>query len=142
MIPFLKRVNEGKKIRENFLVGGKIFNLTQHTPTKEQSEAGVFDAFSPATVKELLTFKSLPSKEEIQERAFALATVAVSANVSSAMIGGAPFLMSALEKALREKGINPFYAFSKRESIERKKEDGSIVKTTVFRHLGFVEPPV
>jgi hypothetical protein len=55
------------------------------------------------------------------------------------MIGGAPYLMGALEKALRECGFTPVYAFSKRESIDQPQPDGSVRKVAVFRHLGFVE---
>ncbi len=120
-------------------MGSKILNLTQHQPTAEQVEAGVIDASSPATVKELLNFESLPSKEEIRKRAFSLAEMAEEVGVKFAMIGGAPFLMSALEKALKERGVEPLYAFSQRVSVEKKQEDGSIVKTTIFKHLGFVE---
>ena len=49
------------------------------------------------------------------------------------MIGGAPYLMAELEMALGWVGIIPLYAFSVRVSSEK---DG--VKTSVFRHLGFV----
>jgi len=55
------------------------------------------------------------------------------------MIGGAPFLMSALEDALVIAGITPLYAFSVRESVEAEQADGSVRKVAVFRHLGFVE---
>ena len=55
------------------------------------------------------------------------------------MIGGAPFFMGPLERALRENGITPLYAFSKREAADIKQADGSIKKTQIFRHVGFVE---
>lgn len=54
------------------------------------------------------------------------------------MIGGAPFFMSYLEKALEQAKITPVYAFSERVSVDVEKEDGSVVKTAVFKHLGFV----
>jgi len=54
------------------------------------------------------------------------------------MIGGAPYLMATLEKALREVGLNPIYAFSQRVSIDKENPDGSVTKTMVFKHLGFV----
>lgn len=56
----------------------------------------------------------------------------------SAMIGGAPFLMAPLEGALRTRGVIPLYAFSVRESVEEALPDGSVRKTQVFRHAGFV----
>lgn len=55
------------------------------------------------------------------------------------MIGGAPFLMPVLDKALRNYGHRPIYAFSKRESVEKTNPDGTVVKTSVFKHAGFVE---
>ena len=56
------------------------------------------------------------------------------------MIGGAPFLMSPLESALLNNGIEPVYAFSTRESVEKKLPDGSVQKTNIFKHKGFVPP--
>ena len=49
------------------------------------------------------------------------------------------FFMGALEKAVRECGFTPVYAFSKRESEEIPQPDGSVRKVQVFRHCGFVE---
>lgn len=46
--------------------------------------------------------------------------------------------LSPLEKALWEVGIRPLFAFSVRESVERVKDDGSVEKTSVFKHAGFV----
>ena len=56
------------------------------------------------------------------------------------MIGGAPWLMGTLETKLREYGIQPMYAFSRRESVEQKQPDGSVRKVNVFRHAGWVKP--
>ena len=55
-----------------------------------------------------------------------------------AMIGGAPYLMSELEKELWHLGIEPVYAFTKRESVETVGENGEVTKTAVFKHAGFV----
>ena len=45
-----------------------------------------------------------------------------------------------LEEALMKRGIVPLYAFSRREVVETPLPDGSVKKTQVFRHLGFVTP--
>jgi len=93
-------------------------------------------------LRDLLTFNSLPSAEDIVDAAEIAADLA--ADVASAagcrhvMIGGAPFLMSPLERALKERGLIPLYAFSRRESVEETMPDGSVRKTAVFRHQGFV----
>ena len=47
--------------------------------------------------------------------------------------------MSALEKALVDYGVCPYYAFSRRESVEEVQADGSVRKTAVFRHAGFIQ---
>lgn len=116
-------------------------NLTQHNASPDQLKAGVHDCpeHFVARMKELLTFSSLPSKEEIEFRAKALANIALHCGASQAMIGGAPYLMSALEEALKNNGISPVYAYSERVSEEIELEDGSVVKRNVFKHLGFVE---
>lgn len=116
-----------------------IINLTQHVGTAAQAAEGVFEPHDKATVQQLLTFKDLPSKEDILARAEALADIAEKEGASSAMVGGAPYLMGALECALKRRGIQPLYAFSIRESVEETLPTGEVIKKNVFRHLGFVE---
>lgn len=79
-----------------------ILNLTQHAATAEQIAAGVRD-LNPhhgeiQQLKALLTFESLPTAEDVYERAYAIAALAQSYFVDVAMIGGAPYLMGALER--------------------------------------------
>jgi len=118
----------------------EILNLTQHPATPEQIAAGVVDLQGEALelLHSLLDFEELPERPEIQERANKLAGLAVGVGARHAMIGGAPFLMKALEWALQRANITPLYAFSRRESIEERTPDGGVRKTSVFRHLGFV----
>jgi len=136
----------------------KILNLTQHQATPAQLKAGVFepDPDTKQRIRQLLIFSSLPTKAEIEKRARELASIAdwelsslytswdsqaqhSSCRGGYAMIGGAPYLMSALEKALKARGIQPLYAFSRREVVEKVNKDGSVTKTQIFKHLGFVE---
>ena len=121
-----------------------ILNLTQHPATPEQIEAGVVDlpdSVRPALIG-WLTFSQLPSREEIEDRAEALALLADSLlpeeGNPAAMIGGAPYLMAPLEVALRNQRIRPLYAFSVRESAEQVLPDGIVRKTSIFRHAGFI----
>lgn len=114
-----------------------ISNLTQHLATEEQIADGVFN-LSPekrATLQGLLTFEEPPFLFEVLDRAQAIADLCES---RTAMIGGAPFLMSALENALKGKGVEVLYSFSKREVVEVVEKDGSTKKVSVFRHTGFV----
>ena len=126
-----------------------IYNLTMHTATQAQLDAGVVEPseWDKKTIIGLLTFDAHPTREEIRYRADRLANIAANqcdtegryAHFGSAMIGGAPYLMALLEYALDEAGVNPLYAFSMRESVETTAPDGSVVKRNVFRHMGFVE---
>jgi hypothetical protein len=54
------------------------------------------------------------------------------------MIGGAPFFMGILEKVLVCYGFIPVYAFSTRESVEVLQKDGTLRKSSVFKHVDFV----
>ena len=141
-----------------------ILNLTQHLATTEQVKAGVVNVVDNKKLSEKLTFNSMPTAQEVNKAAEYLAALASyeifwqivnksteylcpvenedlihrrRAN-TQVMIGGAPFLMSALEKALKAEGLCPVYAFSQRESVEVILDNGDTRKTAVFRHLGFV----
>ncbi len=126
----------------------RILNLTQHPATPEQQIAGVFDLTTAqrAVVSQWLTFETPPSRLDIQTRARLLAQAADNdsqavgeiGHFDAAMIGGAPYLMGPLEEALWAVRITPLYAFSERESVETIAKDGSVTKTNVFRHKGFV----
>ena len=116
-----------------------ILNLTQHKPTEEQIKAGVIDPSEiKSEIQALLTFDEIPSKEEMEERAIRLARIVYSEGINKAMIGGAPYFMSTLERVLKENGIQPLYAFSKRVVEEVETENG-FEKKVIFKHLGFVE---
>lgn len=126
-----------------------IVNLTQHNPTAEQYVAGVVNLldFQRDEARAFLNFAEMPDDiSEVITRAERLAEMVaqyfgVSINpeiLPCAMIGGAPFMMAPLERALKERGIMPCYAFSVRESVEVTAPDGTVTKTSVFKHKGFV----
>ena len=118
----------------------EILNLTQHSATAEQVTAGVVAPVNHGAVKVLLDFQTLPSVADVWQRAVQLAQLAKASGASHAMIGGAPFLMKELEFQLLAVSVSPLYAFSVRESVESTQPDGSVVKTAVFRHVGFYNP--
>ena len=118
----------------------EIVNLTQHSATAEQVAAGVITLANHSAVKVLLDFATLPTVADIWQRARQLAQLAKASGASHAMIGGAPFLLPELEFQLKAVGVSPLYAFSVRESVESTQPDGSVVKTAVFRHVGFYNP--
>ena len=121
----------------------KILNLTQHLATPLQQEQGVFDLDLELRQGLLLqlNFVEMPTKVSVQLRARHIVRWILSNQIEmdAAMIGGAPFLMSELEFQLKLQKIKPVYAFSKRVSEETVAPDGAVIKTNVFRHVGFVE---
>lgn len=126
-----------------------IINLTQHKASPDQVKAGVMDLSvdDREQLQHLLTFHDTPSASDLKARAREVASLADRQYHADgicpprvAMIGGAPYFMPFLERALRVVSIQPVYAFSKRESIEAPGPDGAVVKRTVFKHMGFVKP--
>ena len=122
----------------------RIVNLTQHQATPEQKEDGVFDLAPEGREKlaALLTFDEPPTAGEICDRARGIADLTRDRGVNAAMIGGAPYLMSALENELSAARILPLYSFSRRESVDTPQPDGSVRKVATFKHAGWVRPPV
>lgn len=125
-----------------------IINMTQHLATEDQVTAGVVNLPDEdrRQLVDLLTFLERPTQQDLQYRADTLAQLAsdVLAQLSrdtydQAMVGGAPYLMAPLERALLRKGIFPVYAFSVRESSDQIQADGSVRKVSTFRHAGWVE---
>lgn len=119
----------------------KIYNLTQHTLTEEQVKDGLLELQpeQAARVRTLLTFDTLPTAAEVQERAQQLAELAAAAGAEGAMLGGAPFLMGPLGSSLRRHGIRTFFAFSQRRSTEVHLADGTVEKRCVFCYEGLIE---
>lgn len=122
-----------------------IINLTQHKATPEQLKEGVIDLpdHLRTALIEALTFEELPTVDEINGRAKFIAHLAFSNDLGKdcvddpipkkALIGGALFLMKPLEEVLTELYVQPLYAFTQRNVVEK---DG--VKTSQFRHEGFI----
>ena len=122
-----------------------VLNLTQHQATADQVEAGVCGLGSDeAQLKKLLTFTTLPTKEEVASRATSIARLASEVAYSTgetcgAMIGGAPYLMGPLAEALKDHGITPLFSFTERKAVDKVLPSGEVEKTSVFLHVGFVE---
>ena len=113
----------------------KIVNLTQHFASDEQVEEGVFNLEDNKELKALLTFNTPPTLLEMQERAEAIASLAVASGATIAMLGGAPYFMVWLENAIQGVGIKTVYSFTERVSVENPVTGE---KTSVFKHTGWV----
>lgn len=119
-----------------------IANCTQHTPVQEQLDQGVINPECWEQIKELSSFSEIPSWREMKDRASKIAKLLCNEGYSSALIGGAPYFMSSLERELINSGITPLYAFSVRESKEEVLPDGTVRKINFFKHLGFVKAEI
>lgn len=122
-----------------------IWNATQHAATADQIEQGVKNLEGEAleVLRELLTFEELPSADSLNIRGESIVSLLQQEGASPGdrvMIGGAPFFMEPLCHSLRDWGMTPVFAFSRRESVEQIQHDGSVRKVAVFRHIGFVHP--
>lgn len=108
-----------------------ILNLTQYDSSIDQIKQGVQQKAN-IDIKQLLTFNTIPSKEELVDRANKIANIACKqlgedSIGGKAMIKDPAFLMPYLERSLEEKLIQPIYSF------DQLLDDGTFV------HKGFVE---
>lgn len=123
-----------------------VINVTQHPITNDQlndlenrfKEVAVINSEGDMFKKDL-TFMTIPSAEELTKRAKKIANDAHIMGVSYAIVAGAPYFMSALEKELFRLDIMPMYSFSERVSQETTETDGTVRKVNVFKHVGFIE---
>lgn len=67
----------------------EILNLTQHQATSEQVEQGVINLEDSSDLKNLLTFNTLPSQDELIQSAMAITKIALDYGAKKVMIGGA-----------------------------------------------------
>lgn len=113
-----------------------IVNLTSQQATQEQCDSEVLDVDADLMpqLRELLTFNTAPSAQEIHDRAERIARIAALMQARwadhvdrhgqgdfdsilelgkphQALIAGPAYLVSALDAALRAMGIEPVYEF-------------------------------
>jgi hypothetical protein len=119
----------------------RILNLTQHAATPDQIAAGVVEPGDKAAVQKLITFDTLPDRHTLDRNACELANMAIRDGAEAVMIGGAPYFMAPLENEFHRiaPNVKVLYAFSVRDCVEVPQPDGSVKKTFVFKHAGFVE---
>lgn len=115
-----------------------IINLTQHFATEVQVKDGVFEPSDKDSVKNLLTFGTIPTKDDMVDRAKKLANIALESKADHAMVGGAAYFIPVLENELVAVGIKPLHSFTERKSVDKIADDGSVQKVSVFEHIGWV----
>lgn len=124
----------------------KILNLTQHVATAEQVADGVFEPSQEMKneIRKLLTFDShvISTPSIISRNAKNLANLVAkeyNPRDTAVMIGGAPFFMAPLANELMAVGYTVLYSFTDRVSVDVTNPDGTVTKTSTFKHLGFVQ---
>lgn len=122
---------------------GTFLNLTQHPASEDQARDGLIDLTGEvrASLLGALTFTSLPTGDVIAEAAAKIVAIAKALNADYAMIGGAGFLLPELERQLLAECIFPLQAFTARVVEETISPTGEMVKTSVFRHAGWIRTP-
>lgn len=119
-----------------------ILNLTQHPSTPVQRLQGVedLDPAGRARLGQLLTFEELPTVADMYDRCVDILSefVLKVPEGTEIMLGAAPYFTSILQSEVERVGRRPVFAFSTRKSVEKANPDGSVTKTQVFEHLGFV----
>lgn len=120
-----------------------IYNLTQHVATPEQQAQGVVEVsgIDKEWLAEKLTFTSLPTAEDIADVVEQMSNLMASLDPDMSgdikfMVGGAPYLMAALTEWAHV--YDMVFAYTERVSKEVHQPDGTVVKTNVFKHMGFV----
>lgn len=124
----------------------RILNLTKHCATPEQVADGVIEPSTETKeqILRLLTFDKIPTQKEIDNRANAIANIMVKesdlmgGSVNAVMIGGAPYLMSILERVLIARDITPLYSFMQMVVVAEGGRPYGFVRESTYKHVVFV----
>jgi hypothetical protein len=142
-------MTEQEMMEEYYSIHGyypSIVNATRHPASPQQVEAGVIEPEPEAKAEmvEIMTFETCPSGKDVETAAKKFAAIVKKqvekALAAKVMIGGAPFFMAPVVKAIQDVApyIKIVYAFSQREAVETVADDGTVTKKTIFVHKGFV----
>lgn len=119
----------------------KIVNFTLRAATPEQLAEGVIEVSDEDRLRihELFKFQYVPDAYEVTVRARLLAQLAESYDAGYVLVDGPPFLMVALDIALRALNVYPLYALSKKEITKTIRPDGTVVEQSVTKPVGWVD---
>lgn len=88
-----------------------MLNLTTKEFIETANKDLVLEPENKSLVIDLLTYKSVPTTEEIESRVYALLEYVKSTNTTAVVIGGENFYISLLETALLANSIKPYFEF-------------------------------
>ena len=119
----------------------KIFyNVSNHTLTKDQLEEIQAKGFSVMELEENLkrAWGSMnPSNWRETCNEVINVVIDMDITIETALIAGYTPAVVYLTNELNRYGTTPLYAHTDRVSVEKPNEDGTVVKTNVFKHTGF-----
>jgi hypothetical protein len=120
-----------------------ILNFTKSDPTIEERAAGVGQ--TSQRIRDMLTFETIPTLDDVKERAAALRmwveSQVIQNNLTApvqVMIAEPVYLMSSLERELMDYGFVPVYSYGLTSGIEELNEEGYVGTFVRYRHSGFI----
>lgn len=122
----------------------KMAWVANHAPGKEQIEMAKEMGYEVVLAPDWVLGKigQVPpeaSEEDVAKIAVEVANWANSVPASAALVQGESGLVYSLVSLLMSMGIKCYHATTRREAVERQRPDGSVEKTSVFRHVRYRE---
>ncbi len=119
----------------------KTYNFTLHHLDGEQKLDGITElpGWIRNTLHNILTFRTIPTRAQMEDRARAVVSLALMAGADVIMIAPAPFFASTLEEKLEEHGIMSVYPYSSHVSANTTNSEGYIQRSGTFEYVGLVE---
>lgn len=120
----------------------KLLWCSAHTPTQEQmtslQEMGEVTFLKDVKPSLQEKINNCPSDEmELLDLATSLSVFQTRHDYTLVQIGGSPMFLFLCGDAINRKNV--LFAHSERVSIDTPQEDGSIVKTSVFKHVKWIQ---
>lgn len=122
----------------------KIMNLTGKRASDVQISDGLIDPPEEMRVEilSLLGFNEPPDADLMRSRASKLSDIPVRMRFRMALLDCPPYFVSALESALRQKGVLPVYSFEREVFVGDVLEDGALRSSIEKQHHKWVLPYV
>jgi NAD(P)H-flavin reductase len=123
----------------------KIYILLNHVPTEEQikdlGQKGFIEIVEPTDQIKKIWANIDPYLNEMDRNKLVSVIVdeILEKQINAVWIQGENGMIFSIVSKLLSYGIDCYYATSKREVNETKMPDGSIQKTSIFRHVQFLK---
>jgi phosphoribosylamine-glycine ligase len=123
-----------------------FINISNHSVStwsqKQIEEAMSLGHGNPIDVEDTTNVSSKSSSQDIVEQAKRIVSVAMKQGCMAAMVQGENVLTTIIVFLLTKNNIPCYAAVSERNTVEKRMENGDVVKTAVFVFSGFRQYPV